>query len=150
MRSSTGRIALRCRDEIAKLLTAAKVKFKLEKKFNEHLFISENGYRIAYRVALKRKRATRRFYKDSAYDYSYATWDFNFHRHGQMDKFADAVLCIAVTQYEPVVFVIPWAKLKSKTLHIHRNPKQYAGKYAKYRDAWSPLLFAAGAEIVPI
>jgi hypothetical protein len=103
--------------------------------------------RVTLRVAFPSLRRHRVKVGGKVYQYRYRTWHFNFHHHGRFDdRYTDYFVCMGLNPRQPSeedVFVIPWEKVTGKTFSLHGGRGLYAGRYAAYRDNWSPVANAA-------
>jgi hypothetical protein len=120
-------------------------------------FSSTSGYdllvngttRVTLRVAFPSMRRHRVSVGGRHYQYRYRTWHFNFHHHGELrDRYTDFFVCFGAhpdSSGKAEIFVIPWEAVTGKTFSLHGGRRQYGGRYARYRDAWSAIATHAGA-----
>lgn len=107
-------------------------------------YLVDDRFRLALRVASPSfarrdvRNATRR------YSYVYRAWSFNFHHRGQVGpQYTDFFACIPLIPGREIdlgqAFVIPWKAVRGKTFYLPDSRYAYAGKFARYRNAWHQL-----------
>jgi len=125
-------------------------------------FSSASGYdllvngttRITLRVAFPGMRRHRVTVAGRRYQYRYRTWHFNFHHHGRLDEqYTDFFICFgepAAGEKKAELFVIPWEAVTGKTFSLHGGRRQYKGRYAPFRDAWSAIATHVNGHTSPL
>lgn len=124
-------------------------------------FLVGDNVRLAVRYAIPTadREQTYRKRNGEVSRYVYKRWTFNFHRHGQLgERYCDFFVCFLASPDQKgrsasdvTVFVIPWDAITGLTFCSsvrEGSTREYRGKYARYRDAWS-LIEGAAAETAP-
>ncbi len=111
-------------------------------------FVVEGRIQLALRVALPSPSKRRVHVGGRSYYYVYHAWNFNFHHRGKVgDQYADFFACVPLSGEGELdltkAFVIPWDAITGKTFYLPDSRRQYAGKFALYRNAWDLLTSAA-------
>jgi len=107
-------------------------------------FIVDGRVRLALRVAYPSSSRRRVNVGGRHYRYVYKAWNFNFHHRGEVgDCYSDLFACVPLIPGQRLdltqAFIIPWRAISGKTFYLPDSRRQYAGKFAVYRNAWHLL-----------
>ena len=112
-------------------------------------FIVDGRVRLALRVAYPSSSRRRVHVGGRHYRYVYRAWNFNFHHRGEVGEcYSDFFACVPLVPERELdlgqAFIIPWSAISGKTFYLPDSRRQYAGKFAVYRNAWHLLQAGAG------
>lgn len=112
-------------------------------------FLVNGTIRIALRTAFPSSYKRQVSLRDRVYSYVYRAWNFNFHHRGRIEEqYCDFFICVPLGQRKVELsraYVIPWEARTGKTFYLPDSQRDYAGKYAAYRDAWNLIVERAAA-----
>lgn len=110
-------------------------------------FTLDGTLRVALRTAFPSSYRRQVRLRERVYSYVYRAWNFNFHHRGRIDeRYCDFFVCVPLGRRKidlSHAYVIPWEARTGKTFYLPDSQREYAGKYAAYRDAWSALAEAS-------
>ena len=110
-------------------------------------FVVNGKLQVALRTAFPSSYKRRVQLGERSYSYVYRAWNFNFHHRGRIDgPYCDFFVCVPLGERRIDLrraYVIPWAERTGKTFYLPDSQREYAGKYARFRDAWDLLVDAA-------
>jgi len=110
-------------------------------------FLVNGKVRIALRTAFPSSYRRNVQLHERVYSYVYRAWNFNFHHRGKIDQvYCDFFVCVPLGEGKidlSAAYVIPWEWRTGKTFYLPDSQKPYSGKYARFRNAWAPLVEAA-------
>jgi hypothetical protein len=107
-------------------------------------FVVDEHVRLALRVAYPSSSRRRVHVGGRRYNYVYRAWNFNFHHRGKVgEQYSDFFACIPLVPGQRLdltnAFVIPWEAISGKTFYLPDSRRSYAGKFARYRNAWHQI-----------
>lgn len=125
-------------------LRQLKVQIEEGDSLSRYDFVLNGRIRVALRTAFPSSYRRRVRLRRRLYSYVYRAWNFNFHHRGRIDEqYCDFFICVPLGVSKALdldaAYIIPWEARTGKTFYLPDSQRTYAGKYARYRNAW-PLL----------